>query len=59
MTVYRPPAPAGPLPGCVLADGQSARGFAQILEPAILAGAAPPVVLVGVHNAADPAPPVA
>jgi enterochelin esterase-like enzyme len=55
VTVYRPPGPAGPLPGCVLADGQSASGFAQVLEPAILAGDVPPVLLVGVHNAADPA----
>jgi len=55
VTVYRPPGPAGPLPGCVLADGQSALGFAQVLEPAILAGDVPPVLLVGVHHAADPA----
>jgi enterochelin esterase-like enzyme len=55
LTVYRPPGPAGPLPGCVLADGQSALGVAQVLEPAILAGDVPPVALVGVHNAADPA----
>jgi len=53
VTVYRPPGAAGPLPGCVLADGQSAFGFAQVLEPAILAGDVPPVLLVGVHNAAD------
>jgi enterochelin esterase-like enzyme len=57
VTLYRPPGPAGPLPGCVLADGQSVRGFAQVLEPAIVAGAVPPVLLVGVHNAADPARP--
>jgi hypothetical protein len=38
VTVYRPPEPAGPLPGCVLADGESARGFALSLESAILAG---------------------
>jgi enterochelin esterase-like enzyme len=57
VTVYRPPRSAGPLAGCVLADGQSARGFAQTLEPAILAGDVPPVLLVGVHNAADPARP--
>jgi enterochelin esterase-like enzyme len=57
VTVYRPPGAAGPLPGCVLADGQSAFGFAQVLEPAILAGDVPPVLLVGVHNAADPARP--
>src|SRR5438046_6378442 len=55
LTIYRPPGPAGPLPGCVLADGQSALGFAQVLEPAILAGDVPPVLLVGVHNASDPA----
>ena len=55
VTVYRPPGPAGPLPGCVLADGQSACGFAQVLEPAILAGDVPPVLLVGVHHATGPA----
>ena len=54
VSVYRPPGDDGPLPGCVLADGQSARSFARILEPAILAGVVPPVLLVGVHNAADP-----
>ncbi len=52
VTVYRPPGPAGPLPGCVLADGESAHAFAVSLESAILAGAVPPVLLVGVHNAA-------
>jgi enterochelin esterase-like enzyme len=54
VSVYRPPGDDGPLPGCVLADGQSARSFARILEPAILAGNVPPVLLVGVHNAAEP-----
>jgi enterochelin esterase-like enzyme len=57
VTVYRPPGPAGRLPGCILADGASAHGFAQVLEPAILAGTVPPVLLVGVHNATDPARP--
>ena len=57
VTVYRPPQATGPLPGCVLADGQSVPGFAQILEPAILAGDVPPVLLLGVHNAHDPARP--
>jgi enterochelin esterase-like enzyme len=57
LTVYRPPGAAGPLPGCILADGQSVPGFARVLEPAILAGDVPPVLLVGVHNAADPARP--
>jgi enterochelin esterase-like enzyme len=51
VTVYVPPGTAGPLPGCVLADGQSVPGFARVLEPAIASGAAPPVVLVGVHSA--------
>lgn len=46
-----------PLPVCCLADGQSARSFARTLEPAILAGHAPAVLLVGVHNAFDPAAP--
>jgi enterochelin esterase-like enzyme len=59
VSVYIPPARTyrGPLPGCVLADGQSARSFADVLEPAIMSGAAPPVLLVGVHNAVDPARP--
>jgi enterochelin esterase-like enzyme len=55
LTVYRPPGATGPLPGCVLADGEAAGDFARILEPAIIAGDVPPVLLVGVHNAADPA----
>jgi enterochelin esterase-like enzyme len=55
VTVYRPPRAGGTLPGCVLADGASVPEFARVLEPAILAGAVPPLVLVGVHNAADPA----
>jgi enterochelin esterase-like enzyme len=54
VTVYVPPADlAGrPLAGCVLADGEATRSFAQALEPALLSGAVPPVLLVGVHNAA-------
>jgi dihydrofolate reductase len=39
----------------VLADGGSARSFADTLEPAILAGTVPPVLVVGAHNAVDPA----
>jgi len=61
VTVYLPPGAGadGPLPGCVLADGQSVRSFAPALEAAVLAGTTPPVVLVGVHNAftLDPAKP--
>ena len=53
VTVYVPPGAAGPLPGCVLADGESVPGFARLLEPAIAAGTAPPVLLVGVHTAGD------
>jgi enterochelin esterase-like enzyme len=57
LTVYRPPHHQGRLPACVLADGASARSFAEVLEPAILAGTVPPVLLVGVYNAVDPASP--
>lgn len=54
LTVYRPPGPRRPLPGCVLADGASVPELASALEPAILAGVVPPVLLVGVHSAFDP-----
>jgi enterochelin esterase-like enzyme len=61
VTVYLPPGAGdgAPLPGCVLADGQSVPGFAPALEAAVRAGTTPPVVLVGVHNAfsLDPAKP--
>lgn len=52
VSVYVPPGGlrGAPLPGCVLADGQSAARFARVLEPAIASGAAPPVLLVGVHS---------
>ena len=39
------------MPGCVLADGESVREFAPTLDSAIEAGAVPPVLLVGLHNA--------
>jgi enterochelin esterase-like enzyme len=55
VTVYVPPGATGPLPGCVLADGESVVGFARVLEPAIAAGTAPAVLLVGVHNGGRPA----
>jgi enterochelin esterase-like enzyme len=57
VTVYVPPdvPRSGRLPCCVLADGQSARGFAEVLEPAIVSGDVPPVLLVGIHSATDPA----
>jgi enterochelin esterase-like enzyme len=51
LTVYEPPGAGRPVPGCVLADGESVRQFAPTLESAIEAGAVPPVLLVGLHNA--------
>jgi enterochelin esterase-like enzyme len=51
VTVYRPPGPDRPVRGCVLADGEAVTGFAPALEAAIEAGAVPPVLLVGLHNA--------
>ncbi|MGH3205152.1 MAG: alpha/beta hydrolase [Streptosporangiaceae bacterium] len=51
LTVYQPPGASRPLPGCVLADGESVRRFAPTLESAIEAGVVPPVLLVGLHNA--------
>jgi enterochelin esterase-like enzyme len=51
LTVYQPPGAGRPVPGCVLADGESVQGFAPTLESAIEAGAVPPVLLVGLHNA--------
>jgi enterochelin esterase-like enzyme len=56
VTVYRPPGADGGLPACVLADGQSTAGFAAVLESAIGAGTAPPVLLIGVHSAVLPGP---
>jgi enterochelin esterase-like enzyme len=52
LSVYLPP-PAGERrpPAVYLADGGSVPGFAAVLEPAILAGSTPAVVLVGVHCA--------
>ena len=51
LTVYQPPGAGRPVPGCVLADGESVRGFAPAVDSAIEAGAVPPVLLVGLHNA--------
>src|SRR5215468_9701481 len=57
VSVYLPPAGsfAGSLPGCALADGEAVADFARVLEAAITSGAAPPVLLVGLHTAGDPA----
>jgi enterochelin esterase-like enzyme len=58
LTVYEPPGASRPVPGCVLADGESVRQFAPTLESAIEAGAVPPVLLVGLHNAPGALTPV-
>src|SRR6516225_8905624 len=57
VSVYLPPAGsfAGSLPGCLLADGEAVADFARVLEAAIASGAAPPVLLVGLHHAGDQA----
>jgi len=55
ITAYVPPVD-GPLPGCVLADGQSTEHFALVLEHAMLNSGAPPTVVVGVYSADDPVP---
>lgn len=54
VTVYRPPGLdcSRPIVGCILADGQSTQGFAEVVEAAIADGSLPPVVLVGVHSGA-------
>lgn len=54
VTVYRPPAldTSRPVVGCILADGESTLGVAEVLEPAIADGSVPPLLLVGVHSAA-------
>jgi enterochelin esterase-like enzyme len=54
VTLYRPPGAEGPLPVCILADGESLPGFAGVLEPAVIAGETPPVLLAGVQSAVDP-----
>jgi enterochelin esterase-like enzyme len=52
LTVYLPPErdPATPAPVVYVADGQGVAGMAAYLEPFILSGTVPPVVLVGIHS---------
>ncbi len=52
LTTYLPPGydRTRALPVVYVADGQSVPGIAKVLEPQILAGRAPAVVLVGVHS---------
>lgn len=58
VTVYTPPGwtRAEALPAVYLADGGSAEELARTLEPAVEAGTAPRVVLVGIQNAPSFAP---
>ena len=51
LTVYQPPGTGRPVPGCLLAGGEAVREFGPALDAAIEAGAVPPVLLVGLHNA--------
>ncbi|GAA3542987.1 hypothetical protein GCM10022419_023950 [Nonomuraea rosea] len=50
VTIYRPHGAAGPMPLCLLADGQSTTGYAGVLEAAISAGVLPPITLAGLHS---------
>ncbi|GAA0981705.1 hypothetical protein GCM10009555_050290 [Acrocarpospora macrocephala] len=50
ITLYRPPIGGGLVPACCVADGGSVGLFARTVEPAILAGKFPPVVLVGIDS---------
>lgn len=54
VTVYLPPGlnTSRPVVGCVLADGESTQGFAEVLEAAITDGSVPPILLVGIHSGA-------
>lgn len=54
LTIYSPPARGGAEHGrrvAYVADGASIAGYAALIEPLILSGELPPVVLVGVHSA--------
>ncbi|GIH29667.1 hypothetical protein Aph01nite_79770 [Acrocarpospora phusangensis] len=50
ITLYRPPISGGLVPACCVADGHAVGLFAQTVEPAILDGDFPPVVLVGISS---------
>ncbi|AQZ67965.1 unnamed protein product [[Actinomadura] parvosata subsp. kistnae] len=56
ITVYRPPGPAGPMPLCLHADGQSVPGSAPYVDAAVAAGTLPPLLLVGLHCDRTPGP---
>lgn len=52
VSVYLPPGhdPSGEAPVVYVADGQAVEGLARQIEPLILAGDVPSVVLVGIHS---------
>lgn len=51
LTIYLPPErePGGRLPVVYMADGESVPDLARAVEPLILSGRLPPVMLVGLH----------
>jgi enterochelin esterase-like enzyme len=51
LTVYLPPGTEAPPFVVFMADGQSLRGFAEVVEPLVLDGTIPRTALVGVHCA--------
>lgn len=55
VTVYLPPGqrPANSSPTVYAADGECVGGLAPLVEPLILAGALPPLLLVGAHSGED------
>ena len=53
LAVYLPPGRCEGLPVLYVADGDSVRRFAAVLEPAIAAGTTPAAIVVGVHSAAS------
>jgi enterochelin esterase-like enzyme len=50
LTVYLPPNAGPNLPAFFMADGEGAEGFAQALEPLILAGKVRPAAIVGIYS---------
>jgi enterochelin esterase-like enzyme len=51
ITSYEPPLPGDPVAVVYLADGEALPGYARYLEPAIVAGRLPHLLLVGLHAA--------
>ncbi len=55
LSIYRPPgfSPEDENTAVFMADGGGVEIYAKVLEPLLLAGELPPLVLVGVHSAAS------